>query len=194
MGLSITLNGDEPLGGIACRFYDKAYEILVKGHGHIRPIWTGNGWDGVSPVSRLELQLRRDGLRRFDATMDFATFQDSKSDIWAYGTSKFLRIVRSDSATRRERAQVTDYWKDYQKCAGLFGERRGVLPYRQLNPDWQPLVKQAAGCMASAWARLAGDVGEADATLILEKEWEHGIPHNVIEAGLLQKARFAHMS
>ena len=25
-------------GGISCRFYDKAYEISVKGHGHIMPI------------------------------------------------------------------------------------------------------------------------------------------------------------
>lgn len=32
-------------GGIACRFYDKAYEISIKGHGHIIPLWTVNGWD-----------------------------------------------------------------------------------------------------------------------------------------------------
>ena len=48
--------------------------------------------------------------------------------------------------------------------------------------------------MASAWARLAADVGEVNATLILEKEWGHKIPNKVIEAGLLHKARFAHMS
>ena len=181
-------------GGITCRFYDKAYEISVKGQGHIMPLWTANGWDGESPVSRLELQLRREGLRRFDATMDFATFQDSKTDIWEYGTGRYIRIVKPGSATRKERAQVTDYWKEYQSCAKLFGERQGVLPYRQTNRDWQPRVKQAIGCMASAWARLAADVGEASATLILEKEWGHGIPRKIIEAGLLQKARFSHMS
>ncbi len=181
-------------GGTACRFYDKAYEISIKGQGHIMPLWTANGWDGESSVSRLELQLRREGLRRFDATMDFTTFQDSKSDIWAFGTGKFLRIVKPDSATRKERAQVTEYWKDYQNCAELFGERHGVLPYRQLSRDWQPLVPQAIGCMASAWARLAADVGDIQATLILEKEWGAHLPKEVIEAGLLLKARFAHMS
>ena len=45
----------------------------------------------------------------------------------------------------------------------------------------------------SAWARLAADVGDGNATLILEKEWECKIPKKVIEAGLLQKARFAHI-
>jgi len=181
-------------GGMACRFYDKAYEISVKGKGHIRPLWLANGWDGESTVSRLELQLRRDGLRRFDKTMDFPTFRDSKSDIWAYMTSKYIRIIQPGSATRKERAKVTEYWKDYQDCYVLFGERQGVLPVKQLSLDWRHVVKQAAGCMASAWARLAADVGDANATLILEKEWECKIPDKVIEAGLLQKARFGHMN
>jgi len=48
--------------------------------------------------------------------------------------------------------------------------------------------------MASAWARLAADVGDANATRILEGAWECKIPKKVIEAGLLQKARFSHMS
>jgi hypothetical protein len=181
-------------GGMACRFYDKAYEIAVKGHGHIMQVWVKNGWDGESPVSRLELQLRREGLRRFDKTMDFVTFQDSKSDIWAYMTNKYIRIVNPESATRKERAKVIEYWEDYQDCCGLFGERQGVLPVKQLSCDWRPLVKQANGCLTSAWARLAADVGDANATRILEKEWGCKIPDKVIEAGLLQKARFSHMS
>ena len=53
---------------------------------------------------------------------------------------------------------------------------------------------QAVRYLASAWARLAADVGETNATTILEKEWGHGIPDRVIGADLLQKARFMHMS
>jgi len=56
------------------------------------------------------------------------------------------------------------------------------------------VLEQATGCLASAWARLAADVGDANATRILEKEWECKIPEKVIEAGLMQKARFAHMN
>jgi hypothetical protein len=48
--------------------------------------------------------------------------------------------------------------------------------------------------MANAWARLAADVGDVNATLILEKEWECKIPEKVIGAGLMQKARFASIS
>jgi hypothetical protein len=56
------------------------------------------------------------------------------------------------------------------------------------------VVKQATECLASAWARLAARVGEVAATCFLEDEWGQEIPKEVIEAGLMQKARFAHMS
>jgi hypothetical protein len=56
------------------------------------------------------------------------------------------------------------------------------------------MVKQANGCLVSAWARLAADIGDANATRILEEAWGCKIPQQVIETGLIQKARFAHMS
>ena len=56
------------------------------------------------------------------------------------------------------------------------------------------MAKQATGCLARAWARLAADVGDANATLIIERVWECKIPEKVIEAGLVQKARFGHLS
>lgn len=127
-------------------------------------------------------------------TRSFSVFQDSKADIWAYMTDKYIRIVNPESATRKERAKVMEYWKDYQDCYGLFGERQGVLPVKQLSFDWRSIVKQAAGCMASAWARLAADIGDANARRILEEVWGCKIPQQVIEAGLMQKARFGHMS
>ena len=68
------------------------------------------------------------------------------------------------------------------------------MPVKQLSPDWQHVVKQATGCLASAWARLAAQIGEENATRFPENEWECKIPEKVIEAGLLQKARFGHMS
>ena len=126
--------------------------------------------------------------------MDFVTFLELKPDIWAFATEKFIRIVDSDSATRKERAKVTDYWKDYQDCASLFGERRGILPYKQLSMDWKHLVKQSNGCLASAWARIAANEGDQVATQLLQLECGYRITRKIFEAGLLQKARFLHVS
>jgi hypothetical protein len=56
------------------------------------------------------------------------------------------------------------------------------------------MIKQATGCLASAWARLAAKVGEIEAMHFLESEWGGKIPQEVIEAGLLQKARFTHLN
>lgn len=55
-------------------------------------------------------------------------------------------------------------------------------------------MKQANGCMAGAWARLAAQIGEASTTSFLEQVWGQKIPEKVTEAGLLQKARFTHIS
>ena len=55
------------------------------------------------------------------------------------------------------------------------------------------MVKQANGCSANARARLAAKVGEVEATYFLENEGGEEIPKEVIEVGLLQKARFSHM-
>ena len=181
-------------GGMTGRFYDKSYEISIKHNSHVMPVWRENGWDGESPVSRLEIQLRREGLRKFDKTMDFINFQNSKADIWAYGTDRLLRIVDPDSASRKERAKVIEYWQDYQACSELFGVRLGILPYHQFNPEWEPLVNQANGCLASAFARLSANVGETEAIMILERHWGKEIPKKVIEVGIIQKARFMHMS
>jgi hypothetical protein len=55
-------------------------------------------------------------------------------------------------------------------------------------------MEQAAGCLASAWARLAAKVGEIEASHFLENEWGEKIPEEVIEAGLLREPRFAHLN
>lgn len=126
--------------------------------------------------------------------MAFASFQDSKADIWAYGTDRYIRIVNPDSATRKERAKVIDYWKLYQSCTHLFGERRGVLPFKQVSTDWEPLILQASGCVSGAVARLAPIVGDAEAIRIIERKLGAYLPQEIIEDGLRNKARFAHMS
>lgn len=181
-------------GMLVCRFYDKAYEISVKHQEHFIPIWAANGREKDHPVSRFELQFRRNGLRMFDKVMDFNTFLESKSDLWAFGTDKFIRIIDPNTATRKERAQVTDYWKDFQDCAPLFGERRGILPFKLSSRDWKHLVKQSDGCLASAWAIIAANEGEEVATKLLQLECGHRLTCKIIEAGLIQKARYAHLS
>ena len=50
----------------------------------------------------------------------------------------------------------------------------GSEEYYSLNHAIRPV---------SARARLAADAGEANATLIPDKEWGHKIPQKVIEAG-----------
>ena len=109
--------------------------------------------------------------------------------IYITGTTRATERIFIVIYPRNPLARIlTLIWDQFSSVVSL------LTVFKQLSPDWRPIVKQAGGCMASAWAKLAADVGDANATLILEKEWECKIPEKVIEASLLQKARFAHMS
>ena len=48
--------------------------------------------------------------------------------------------------------------------------------------------------MTSAWARLAAAVGDVEATRIIERKWGQPIPEELRIAGVMQKAKFAHLS
>jgi len=52
--------------------------------------------------------------------------------------------------------------------------------FEQLGPNWRTAVKQATGCLASAWAMLDAKVGKVEATQFLENEWGQKIPKAVI--------------
>mgnify|MGYP006910766077 CR=1 FL=1 len=109
--------------------------------------------------------------------------------IYITGTTRATERIFIVIYPRNPLARIlTLIWDQFSSVVSL------LTVFKQISLDWRPVVKQAVGCLASAWARLAADVGDADATLIIEKEWECKIPEKVIEAGLLQKARFAHMS
>jgi hypothetical protein len=41
---------------------------------------------------------------------------------------------------------------------------------------------------------LAADVGDVSAILLIEKEWGASVPKEVVEQGIIQKVRFAHLS
>ena len=64
----------------------------------------------------------------------------------------------------------------------------------QTMGDWQPLVKQAAGCLASAWARLAAEVGEQEAIRVLECFWKQAIPEPIIKDGFARKGLYTKLN
>jgi hypothetical protein len=50
---------------VRCRIYDKAYECVKEHKQWFHDLWRSHDWDGKSPVTRIEFQYRREGIRPF---------------------------------------------------------------------------------------------------------------------------------
>lgn len=184
-------------GALQARFYDKSYEVIKLDKKFIYPVWESNGWDGVSPVSRLEFQVRRDKLKEFGADT-FYELRKSEADMWRYFTTKGLRICERGSDNNVSRWKDKSYWRDYQMCDRLFGESIGILPFKEYKGDVDRLLEQGLGCNVSAFARLSAVYGEDKAKVMIEEKShlseEFIESDEFIEQGRKRVARFKKFS
>lgn len=87
-GYSIGLGGQ-----LSARLYDKTLEIEVQSHKtYLYDLWYAEGWDGVSPVWRLEFQFRRDALRGLSVAT-FPQLMNQLGGLWAYACRDWLRLT-----------------------------------------------------------------------------------------------------
>jgi hypothetical protein len=108
-GWSIGLKGQ-----IACRLYDKTAEILVSDKPYFRELWRDCGWDGETPVWRLEFEVKREALRQFGA-YKLGDPDALCAGLWPYLTGSWLRLAcPSKSDDTRSRWPTHPLWERLQ--------------------------------------------------------------------------------
>ena len=78
-------------GAISARLYDKTLEIQRSEKTYFHDIWLEAGWQGESPVMRLEYQIKRQILREF-SIRSVEELLAHRADLWAY-CMQWLRLV-----------------------------------------------------------------------------------------------------
>lgn len=97
-------------GVIAARLYDKTLEIETSGKDYLKELWFKAGWDGISPVWRLEFEFKRElltqkGLSGLPETLNHL------GGLWAYATDEWLRLtLPSEEDQTRSRWPVHPLW------------------------------------------------------------------------------------
>jgi hypothetical protein len=86
----------------ACCVYDKTAEIAVSRKDWMQEVWTCNGWDGESRVTRVEFRYKRECLREMGVEEAYA-FLDQIPGLWAYSTKQWLRHTIPNSDPNRAR-------------------------------------------------------------------------------------------
>lgn len=109
---------------ISCKLYNKYLEI--KQHGGEKewfyPGWRRNGWDGESPVWRVEYSIEREGFNE----MGIDTIDDALRNVkrlWAYCTHDWLRMVTPGRSRNRTRWATDDNWKLLQHAFDDYGDK-----------------------------------------------------------------------
>lgn len=99
------------LGGvIAARLYNKTLEIEASGKEYLKELWFKAGWDGISPVWRLEFELKREiltqkGLSGLHQTLGHL------GGLWSYATDEWLRLTLPNGQdSRRSRWPIHPLW------------------------------------------------------------------------------------
>jgi hypothetical protein len=142
-----------PGNPLLVRIYDKTEEQLaVQGHDSEKArtelgVFRTAGWDGTSPVWRVEAQFRGEVLRQLGAGSPDA-LPGALDSLWHYavgvpdGEGKaWLRLVERGSSTRAERCRTDSRWIVFQtaRFSGstsverVQGSRGGVAPAQALG-------------------------------------------------------------
>jgi len=169
-------------GDLKCRVYDKVAEIEHSQKSWFKDMWRRKGWNGTSPVIRVEFQARRQFLR----TMDIETVVDLElqlADLWRYFvTWVSLRYKTMDSNRRRWPVQV--FWQIVCNAVPTFGVVTGVARIVQRKPRMESLSRQVRGMLVSmaaleqtapgvgdGWDTESGVLGAAGAVMDKVCEW-----------------------
>lgn len=95
---------------MSARLYNKILEILNSNKGYLVPLWNEAGWNGETPIWRLEFEFKRDILSQLDVqSLDVCL--DNLSGLWSYATTDWLKLtIPSGTDTNRSRWPIHPLW------------------------------------------------------------------------------------
>jgi hypothetical protein len=136
----------------SCCLYDKTAEIKVSRKDWMEEVWSFNGWDGESRVTRVEFRYKRECLREMGVEEAYA-FLDQIPSLWAYSTKQWLRHTLPNTDPNRARWPLSPLWELVQQ-ASFFCDGTPAVRERRRAGDLTLLCQMIAGCSTSAAAFL----------------------------------------
>lgn len=153
-------------GAVYARIYDKTRELETKGDDFWLDIWADKLTPDL-PVTRVEFEFSREGLRDFDIDTPEDAF-DAFGPLWAYATGNWLSLRVPTGDDTRSRWPVDDRWQAIQR-ATLAGNSLPAERVRvgQAAGSLRKLMPQLVGCLTSAAAHLGTDTAADTCTALL---------------------------
>ena len=193
-GVSIGLGGD-----VSARLYDKTFQIESESHQYyLHDLWRDAGWFPADPVWRLEFQLRRAAIARYDLR-SLADVQGVCDGLWRYLTCRWLRLTEpNEHDDTRARWPTHPLWTALNEVQWEGNDRLVAKPVNSGAPSNKYLARHATSALTSIMAREGTtDIakGWQDLKNTVEDYWQakelwEGAPaHELIQDNVRAKGR-----
>ena len=182
-------------GDLVARIYDKTIEIKISQKEWFKDIWITNGWDGKTPITRVEFQARRELLKDYSVD-SFSSLLCGLGDIWRYFTLDWLTIREVNKAdSERCRWPVKEWWQVVQGVIGKFGTCTGMVRFRQKQCKEEHLEKMFDGLMVSLQAKYSLVYGDHFAETRLKERFNANLDSSDYKFKLQErKSKMANLS
>lgn len=141
-------------GSVACRLYDKTAEILVTDKLYMQGLWIDCGWDGSTPVWRLEFEVKREALRQYEAG-EIEDLEILAAGLWSHLTHSWLRLtIPSEGDETRSRWDTHPLWRSLSTVDFGALDVPALQRVRNTNPPSRDWMFRSAGSGIIAFMAL----------------------------------------
>lgn len=116
---------------MSARLYHKLLEIVTSNKGYLVPLWNKAGWNGETPIWRLEFEMKREILSQLDVQA-LSVCLDNQNGLWGYATTDWLKLtIPSETDTNRSRWAIHPLWVclasvDFETAGGALSREFSV--------------------------------------------------------------------
>lgn len=95
---------------LIARLYLKSLECRKSGKEYLLDLWRRAGWDGETPVWRLEFEFRREVLSQLKLSY-LPEVMDNRDGLWSYASTQWLKLCQPNPADKtRSRWPIHPLW------------------------------------------------------------------------------------
>jgi hypothetical protein len=137
----------------SCAIYDKTAEVKVHHKQWFYEVWKQHGWDGETPVTRVEFRYERECLREMGVENPFDLL-DQLDSLWAYSSQQWLRHTIPSGDTNQSRWDVSEVWQVVQQATLFLTEVVPAVRAKKVELDSQHTLAGFVGYGTSLAARV----------------------------------------
>jgi hypothetical protein len=137
----------------SCLIYNKSSEVTVHHKEWFHEVWRKNGWDGQTPITRVEFRYERECLREMGIEDPYELL-DQLDRLWAYSSQQWLRHTVPSADTNQSRWGASEVWQVVQGAVLFVTEAVPAVRVKKVELESEHTLAGFVGYGTSLAARV----------------------------------------